>query len=424
MPISDPGVDFFVSFPDLDPNTQKQCIYFVKADRPDRRCKYDHSDSKRAIELHRIITESEPEETLVKHIEEYIKSNCCDRARHRDLVLSSPLLIPLVERWLDEVLNERRFEDASRQSTPSTTPTTPKRISRADGSATSSCNKSAPSATSRATTVETLLSTLSYDHFDRSIPSAVGSIPLQIEASLALSPCPHFSSAIAPSKISSDSESREAQKRYNLRPRAIDNSFIQWARKSKLSLSEEFHPHINEPTSEDTVEWRFRETLKERDHRRDFKTGAVYMYSRTSSPGYVKIGWTSKSVDDRLAEWSECGYTPMELFRMTGVPYAQRVETLTHYELIKEWRREQLCKGCLKKKQQSIRHQEWFNVSQERAIRVLQTWAKLFKKASPYERSGSLKSEWRNILDIMKAGGEAITSETLLKHYEATVSKR
>jgi hypothetical protein len=107
---------------------------------------------------------------------------------------------------------------------------------------------------------------------------------------------------------------------------------------------------------------------------------------------------------------------------MTSVPYAQRVETLTHYELIKEWRREQPCKGCLEKKQKSIRHQEWFNVSQERAIQVLQTWAKPFKEASPYERSGSLTFEWRNILDVMKAAGEAITSETLLKHYEATVS--
>jgi hypothetical protein len=185
----------------------------------------------------------------------------------------------------------------------------------------------------------------------------------------------------------------------------------------------EFNPHINEPTSEETVAWKFCEELSERNYRRDFKTGSVYIYSRESSPGYVKIGWTSKSVDDRLAEWSECGYTPIELFRATGVLYAQRVETLTHYELIKEWRRERPCNGCWMRKQKQVRHQEWFEVSQERAVQVLRMWAEFFKKADPYELSGSLKSEWKNVVDAMKVDGEAITSKRLLEHYEATVAR-
>jgi hypothetical protein len=188
-------------------------------------------------------------------------------------------------------------------------------------------------------------------------------------------------------------------------------------------LSAEFHPHINEPTSEDTVAWRLCEDLNERYPKHDFRTGSVYIYSRKSSPGFVKIGWTSRSVDDRLATWSECGYTPMELFRVTGVPYAQRVETLTHYELIKEWRREQPCKGCWIKKHEQVRHQEWFEVSQEKAIQVVSTWAELFKKSNPYERNGSLKTEWRNIVDAMKVDGEVIASERLLEHYQATFAK-
>lgn len=147
------------------------------------------------------------------------------------------------------------------------------------------------------------------------------------------------------------------------------------------------------------------------------------MYSRISSPGYVKIGWTARSVDKRLAQWSECGYTPIELFRATGVPYAQRVETLTHYELIKEWRREQPCKGCLKNKGKRVRHQEWFEVSQNRAIQILSTWVELFKKANPYELSGSLKSDWREVVDGLKKNGEAITSKRLMAHYEATVAE-
>lgn len=45
------------------------------------------------------------------------------------------------------------------------------------------------------------------------------------------------------------------------------------------------------------------------------------------------------------------------------------------------------------------------------------------KKARLYELSGSLKSEWRNIVDVMKVDRKTITSKGLLEHYEATVVK-
>jgi hypothetical protein len=186
----------------------------------------------------------------------------------------------------------------------------------------------------------------------------------------------------------------------------------------------EFTSHIRKPTSNDTVARKMCEDLNVRDPKRDHETGMVYMYRRESSPGYVKIGWTAISVDQRLAQWSKCGYTPIELFRATGVPYAQRVETLTHYELIKEWRREGgACEGCLKNKGEEVCHREWFEVSQERAIHILKIWVELFKKASPYELSGSLKSEWREVVNEMQKNNETVTSKKLLEHYEATVAK-
>jgi hypothetical protein len=421
MPVPDPGVDFFIGFHDLIPNPQQKCIYFVKEDRPDRRCMCICSDNERAIELHRKITKSESGKIVLDDIREYISSNCCSRARHRDLILSSPLLILLVERWLDEILSQKHLEEASRYSAQSPAPTTPKRVSRVDRPAPSSCDTSTSSATSRATTVETPLSSPSYSRCNSPKASIVSSVPLRLDASP--TPLPRVSSTITPITKPFESEPAETQKRYNLRPGAVNDSFTQWAKQTRLSLSAEFYPHINEPTSEDTVAWRFCEDLDERHPRRDFRTGSVYIYSRKSSPGYVKIGWTSVSVDGRLEKWSECGYTPIELFRVTGVPYAQRVETLTHYELIKEWRREQPCKGCWIKKHEQVRHQEWFEVSQERAIQVVSTWAELFKKSNPYERNGSLKTEWKNIVDAMKVSGGAITSKRLLEHYQATLAK-
>jgi len=228
---------------------------------------------------------------------------------------------------------------------------------------------------------------------------------------------------IIPDNAPLEAEPLETSKRYHLRSCAVSDSLTQLSQRVELSISAEFTTHTHDPTHEDTVAWKICEDLNVRDPKRDLETGMVYMYSRISSPGYVKIGWTARSVDERLAQWSECGYTPIELFRATGVPYAQRVETLTHYELIKEWRREQPCKGCLKNKGKRVRHQEWFEVSQERAIQILSTWVELFKKANPYELSGSLKSDWREVVNGMKKNNETVTSKKLLEHYEATVAK-
>jgi hypothetical protein len=74
------------------------------------------------------------------------------------------------------------------------------------------------------------------------------------------------------------------------------------------------------------------------------------------------------------------------------------------------------------KKHEHIRHQEWFEVSQKKAVQVVNTWAELFK-SNPYDRNGSLKTEWRNIVDAMNVDGEVITSKRLLEHYQAILAK-
>jgi hypothetical protein len=96
------------------------------------------------------------------------------------------------------------------------------------------------------------------------------------------------------------------------------------------------------------------------------------------------------------------------------VPYAQRAETLTHYELIKEWRRERQCqaKHCGKS------HQEWFEVSKERAKEVLGDWAKFMDIAKPYDSRGFLKVWWMNFVKRTIKSGETVTAKKLLEHYE------
>ncbi|KAK8023163.1 hypothetical protein PG991_007044 [Apiospora marii] len=148
--------------------------------------------------------------------------------------------------------------------------------------------------------------------------------------------------------------------------------------------------------------------------RRDDETGSLYIFERPSSPGYVKIGWTARKVYDRLASWAKCGYKPRLLFRVDNVPHAQRVETLTHYELIKEWRKERPCKAA---KCKGTRHQEWFEISGEEAIEVLGRWVSVMKEANPYGLDAHLKPEWRQYMENAFHGGKLVTSQDVLAHH-------
>jgi hypothetical protein len=174
----------------------------------------------------------------------------------------------------------------------------------------------------------------------------------------------------------------------------------------------EFRRHFAERTADDSIICKIQNQLEDRD----FEDGSLYVFDRISSPGHVKIGWTAKSVEGRLKAWSKCGYLPNLLFSETSIPFAQRAETLAHYELIDEWRGERMCKAnsC------RMYHCEWFEVSIERAIRVVGNWAKLFKIAPLYDTQGSLKPYWRSVVRDAIKGGEMVTAHMLLQRLPQT----
>lgn len=210
--------------------------------------------------------------------------------------------------------------------------------------------------------------------------------------------------------VENASQPIDSQPRYDFRPRKGNNSSTESPSVSQTPLSE-FRPHKAGPLPRNSVYRKFLNPLKGRD----FETGSLYMFDRASSPGHVKIGWTAKPIPHRLEDWSKCGYKPNLLFSVSRLPHAQRVETLTHNELIKEWRRERMCKGCRKS------HQEWFEISKERAEQVLRAWADFIKKAEPYGPGGILKIRWKEVVGTMEENGEVVTAKKLLDHYEASL---
>ncbi|KAJ5986595.1 hypothetical protein N7451_010960 [Penicillium sp. IBT 35674x] len=181
-------------------------------------------------------------------------------------------------------------------------------------------------------------------------------------------------------------------------------------------LRSEFRPHINDPSPDDCVYRKMLDPLVDRD----FEKGRLYIFDRISSPGHVKIGWTAKSVDKRLISWSNCGYTPNLLFSTGLIHNAMRVETLTHYHFIKEWRRERMCKGpgC------GTSHKEWFEISGERAKQVLSDWATFMELARPYDEGGFLKPQWKEVIMRIHHSLEVVTAEKLLALYTATLVKQ
>ena len=100
---------------------------------------------------------------------------------------------------------------------------------------------------------------------------------------------------------------------------------------------------------------------------------------------------------------------------MHNVPNAHRAETLTHHELVTEWRREGICKAVHCRKS----HEEWFEISQQGAEKVVGEWAEFMKRARPYDSAGELKSEWRDAVQDMTDKGEAVTARKLLDRYGA-----
>ena len=407
MPFN-PGVSWFVPFLEHDPLKDDRCIYFTqKRARCLWRCQ--ERDNQRAIELYDTIIGLPVEAVGVELIKEYVLCNCCRSglARHRDRIEDVGLWIPLAERWLDEIYGHATKQQHSHIASESPEsfilpgaviiPATPipSHATTAYSTPTTGSPSSQPSTrafSSASTTPLTFISSPSeYPDSSPKTPTSRAGIASLPSADQINHNQSHLDTNILINAIS-------------VRPATI----------SQPPLSE-FRPHVAEPGPADSVSSRIGDILVDRD----FEIGSLYMFDRDSSPGHVKIGWTAVSVESRLESWSQCEYIPNLLFSVDDVPHAQRAETLTHYELIKEWRRERQCKAqhCGKS------HQEWFEISEERAKEVLGGWAEVMKTAEPYDSQGFLKPQWRDFVTRTAKGGEAVTAKKLLEHHELSLAK-
>jgi hypothetical protein len=66
-------------------------------------------------------------------------------------------------------------------------------------------------------------------------------------------------------------------------------------------------------------------------------------------------------------------------------------------------------------------HQEWFEVTRERAEQVVGYWADFMKRAQPYDAKGRLKDQWRVVIEMIDRHEEVVTGKRLLYCYEESL---
>jgi hypothetical protein len=118
--------------------------------------------------------------------------------------------------------------------------------------------------------------------------------------------------------------------------------------------------------------------------------GYVYVYEVEGNEGFVKIGFTTQTIEDRSAQWkSECDRVPKVLYPLgpaEKIRHANRVEGLCLAEL-KYRNMTVICEACPK------RHIEWVQVPAAEAIAVIQKWTKWIDTA-PFKDSKRQLTQW------------------------------
>lgn len=197
----------------------------------------------------------------------------------------------------------------------------------------------------------------------------------------------------------------QQQQRYDLRSRSApqDSSSSVTGTTTTNAPTPGFRPHIVRPSH--TVATVLAKPLTPRDQ----LSGILYLYTRASSPGFVKIGLTRDTIQARFNKWCrQCGYTPSLAASFPNVPHIYRVEQLVHFELAAYWRVEKQCQQCPRQ------HKEWFEIAATEAASVAGRWAKWMTVADPYELCGTLKESWKKAILSLQAAGITVTAQALL----------
>ena len=119
--------------------------------------------------------------------------------------------------------------------------------------------------------------------------------------------------------------------------------------------------------------------MKENIVKSNFNDGWIYILRSATNPHLLKIGSTSKTARERKIRITHCIGTELKVLDVENLfrtPNHFRVEKLIHRELY-NFEKKLNCKTCKKA------HKEWFEVSEEKAVEVVERW-KRWMSTDPY----------------------------------------
>ncbi|RAL13042.1 GIY-YIG nuclease family protein [Aspergillus homomorphus CBS 101889] len=141
----------------------------------------------------------------------------------------------------------------------------------------------------------------------------------------------------------------------------------------------------------------YQETISKSLASRNTKPGSIYAYTVAGNERYLKIGYTCRQISERHAEWTfSCNREVISLYPAASavgrqVDYPQLVESLCHAEL-RRHRIRIYCGACQKQ------HVEWFDVSSDRAIIVIEKWSQWMTRLADH------RPNWKNAVKAIVRG--------------------
>ena len=140
----------------------------------------------------------------------------------------------------------------------------------------------------------------------------------------------------------------------------------------------------------------------------DATQGYVYALSMEEYPGYIKIGCTRDSIENRRKDIGKCVPYPLQVYNKNDfllVPNHRRVEKLIHEELRNE-RQKFACSCRTKPDGTCSEHDEWFAISKTKASEVVDKWRK-WMSVDPYTE-GELKPTEQLKLNYYKSCADLV----------------
>ncbi|KFZ12171.1 hypothetical protein V501_04352 [Pseudogymnoascus sp. VKM F-4519 (FW-2642)] len=131
------------------------------------------------------------------------------------------------------------------------------------------------------------------------------------------------------------------------------------------------------------------------------RPGFVYIYKVKGSDGHVKIGKSRQKHGKRLNQWkAQCKLKPERISDPNHkiLQYYGMVEKLAQMEL-SDKRKTYQCDVCRKggrssPKDEYAEHEEWFEVTEEHALEVVERWRGWLVQHQPYGLDGTLLGIW------------------------------